>query len=178
MDISPQALNKGRNTAAARVKAPSKDMRYYYTLILNKWYLLAIGLLIGAGTFYAKMRYSKNLYKVAGSVMIEDFSQKVVNNDVITQKLGFEKGIDNMEDRVRLLGSTELMERVVDSLRLNVAYIQEGHVMQHELFNDSPLKLQYWNTEGVAKDFTMKILHHDSLNFKLLKGEKDRKSVV
>ena len=173
MDISPQALNgKSRNTAA-RVKAPSKDMRYYYTLILNKWYLLAIGLLIGAGIFYTKMRYSKNLYKVAGSVMIEDFSQKVVNNDVITEKLGFEKGIDNMEDRVRLLGSTELMERVVDSLRLNVAYVQEGHVMKRELFNDSPLKLQYWNTEGVPKDFQLKILHHDSLNFKLFKSEKD-----
>ena len=174
MDVSPHSLNgNGRSNASARVKAPSKDMRYYYTIILNKWYLLAIGLLIGAGIFYTKMRYSNNVYKVAGSVMIEDANQKVVTNDVITQKLGFEKGIDNMEDRVRLLGSTELMERVVDSLRLNVAYIQEGHVMKHELFYDSPLKLQYWNTEGVPKDFKLKILHHDSLNFKLFKSEND-----
>lgn len=174
MDLSPQSRNgNGRNAAAARVKAPSKDMRYYYTLILNKWYLLAIGLLIGAGIFYTKMRYSKNVYRMAGSVMIEDANQKVVTNDVITEKLGFEKGIDNMEDRVRLLGSTELMERVVDSLRLNVAYVQEGHVMKTELFSDSPLRLQYWNTEGVPKSFDVRILHHDSLNFKVIKGEND-----
>ena len=177
MNASPQSLNgNGRNTSA-RVKAPSKDMRYYYTLILNKWYLLVIGLLIGAGIFYTKMRYSKNVYRVAGSVMIEDANQKAVTNDVITEKLGFEKGIDNMEDRVRLLGSTELMERVVDSLRLNVSYIQEGHVMHHELFNDSPLKLQYWNTEGVPKDFQLKILHQDSLNFKVYKSENDLETV-
>ncbi len=178
-DISPQVFstngtsNGSSNNSFARASASSKDLRYYYFIILNKWYLLALGVLIGASVFYVKMRYSKNLYRIAGSVLIEDTNQKTVTNDAITEKLGFEKEISNMEDRVRLLGSTELMERVVDSLRLNVAYIQEGRVMKNELFNASPLRLQYWNTEGVDKNFQLKIQHHDPLNFKLLKSEND-----
>jgi tyrosine-protein kinase Etk/Wzc len=172
-DLTPQFFSNKGNGASNRVKAPSKDMRYYYSILLNKWYLLALGVLIGAGVFYTKMRYSKNVYKIAGSVLIESSKRDGVNNDVITEKLGFETGVDNMEDRIRLLGSTELMERVVDSLHLNVAYVQEGHVMKNELYNDSPLKLQYWNTEGAAKSFQFKILHHDDTHFKLIKSENE-----
>lgn len=165
--------SNGSGNAFARSSASAKDLRYYYFIIINKWYLLALGALIGASIFYVKMRYSKNLYRISGSVLIEDTNQKTVTNDVITEKLGFDKEISNMEDRVRLLGSTELMERVVDSLRLNVAYIQEGRVMKNELFNTSPLRLQHWNTEGVDKNFQFRIQHHDPLNFKLLKSEND-----
>jgi tyrosine-protein kinase Etk/Wzc len=159
------------NGMSLKSKGASKDMMYYYSIALNKWYLFVIGLIIGGGLFYTKMRYTKNIYKVAGSVMIEDINQKTVTNEVITEKLGFDKEVSNVEDRMRLLGSTELMERVVDSLRLNVAYVQEGRMMTHELFNESPLKLQYWNTEGVSKSFQLHIVHHDSLHFKLLKNE-------
>jgi tyrosine-protein kinase Etk/Wzc len=167
---SPTQANN-LNPMSSKSKGSSKDLMYYYTIILNKWYLFALGLIIGAGLFYAKMRYTKNIYKVAGSVMIEELNQKTVTNDVITAKLGFDKEISNVEDRMRLLGSTELMERVVDSLKLNVAYVQEGRVMTNELFNESPLKLQYWNTEGVSKSFQLRILHHDSTHFKLVKNE-------
>jgi tyrosine-protein kinase Etk/Wzc len=168
-NVSPQLLRNAQGTPI-KAKAPSKDMLYYYSILLNHWYLLVLGLMLGSGLFYAKMRYTKNLYKISGSVLIEDTNQKTVTNEAITQKLGFDKEISNIEDRIRLLGSTEMMERVVDSLRLNVTYIQEGHVMKNELFNESPLRLQYWNTEGSEKDFELKVLHHDSLNFKLLKG--------
>ncbi len=171
-DYSPQFHNNNGNSSAYKPKLPSKDMRYYTSLILNKWYLLLLGALIGAGVFYTKMRYSKNLYKIAGSVYIEDNTSKSITNDAITEKLGFEKEAGNMEDKLRLLGSAELMERVVDSLRLNVSYIQEGHVKTNELFNESPLRLQYWNTEGVGKSFQLKILHHDSTHFILYKSEK------
>lgn len=167
---STQTVNN-QNGMSLKSKGASKDMMYYYSLALNKWYLFVIGLIIGGGLFYTKMRYTKNIYKVSGSVMIEDINQKTVTNEVITQKLGFDKEVSNVEDRMRLLGSTELMERVVDSLRLNVAYVQEGRVMTHELFNESPLKLQYWNTEGVSKSFQLRILPHDSTHFKLLKNE-------
>jgi tyrosine-protein kinase Etk/Wzc len=173
-DISPQFSNtNGGNSGFFKPQTASKDMRYYAALMLNKWYLLVIGAAIGASVFYVKMRYSKNLYRIAGSVLIEDTNQKTVTNDAITEKLGFEKEISNMEDRIRLLGSTELMERVVDSLRLNVAYVQEGRVMRNELYADSPLRLQYWNTEGLDKNFQVKIQHHDPQHFKLIKGEND-----
>jgi tyrosine-protein kinase Etk/Wzc len=171
MAAFPTTQANNLNPMSLKSKGSSKDLMYYYTIMLNKWYLFALGLIIGGGVFYTKLRYTKNVYRIAGSVMIEDINQKTVTNDVITTKLGFDKEVSNVEDRMRLLGSTELMERVVDSLKLNVAYVQEGRVMTNELYNESPLRLQYWNTEGVSKSFQVRILHHDSTHFKLLKNE-------
>lgn len=172
-NISPPISTNNSNSVSLKPKGASKDLLYYYSLLLNNWYLLVLGLMVAAGLYFVKMRYTKPVYRVAGSVMIEDLNQKTVTNDVITEKLGFTKEVSNVEDRIRLLSSTELMERVVDSLRLNVAYVQEGHIIRNELFNQSPLRLQYWNTEGVEKSFQLKILHHDSANFKLFKSESE-----
>ena len=74
-----------------------------------------------------------------------------------------------MEDRIKILGSTEMMRRIVDSIGLNVTYTQEGHVMAHELFDDSPVKLLFWNTQGVDKNFQIKIKSFDSLRFRLFR---------
>ncbi len=153
------------------IESSSKDFLYYYSLLLNNWYWLALGLIIGVSLFYFNIRYSKNLYKISGSVLIEDTEQNSVSKEAITKELGFGQGESNMEDRIRILGSPELMIRVVDSLGLNVTYIQEGHVKSSELFGDSPIKLLYWNTEGAEKSFQLKIKHYDSLRFTLYRTE-------
>ena len=149
----------------------SKDFLYYYSLLLNNWYWLAIGLAIGVSLFYFNIRYSKNVYRITGSVLIEDAGKNSVSKEAITKELGFGKEESNMEDRIRILGSPELMIRVVDSLGLNVTYVQEGHVKSSELFGNSPVKLLHWNTEGAEKSFNIKIKHYDSLRFTLYRTE-------
>lgn len=149
----------------------AKDFLYYYSLLLNNWYWLALGLIIGVSLFYFKIRYSQNVYKISGSVLIEDEDKSTVSKEAITKEFGIGQGESNMEDRIRILGSPELMIRVVDSLGLNVTYVQEGHVKSSELFGDSPVKLLYWNTEGAEKSFQIKIKHYDSLRFTLYRTE-------
>ncbi len=153
------------------LESSSKDYLYYYSLLLNNWYWLALGLIMGVSLFYFNIRYSKNVYKISGSVLIEDENKSSVSKEAITKELGFGKEESNMEDRIRILGSPELMIRVVDSLGLNVTYIQEGHVKNSELFGDSPVKLMYWNTEGSEKSFQLKIKYYDSLRFTLYRTE-------
>ena len=153
------------------MESSSKDFKYYYSLFLNNWYWLALGLSIGVSLFYFNIRYSKNVYKVAGSVLIEEADNNSVSKEAITKEFGFGKEESNMEDRIRILGSPELMARVVDSLGLNVTYIQEGHVKSSELYGDSPVRLLYWNTEGAEKSFQIKIRYYDSLRFTLYRTE-------
>lgn len=150
----------------------TKDFFYYYSILLNNWYWLALGLAVGVSLFYFKIRYSQNVYKIAGSVLIEDTEKSSISKEAITKELGFSKDEANMEDRIRILGSPELMARVVDSLGLNVSYIQEGHVKSSELYGgNSPLKLLYWNIEGAEKSFQIKVKHYDSLRFTLYRTE-------
>jgi tyrosine-protein kinase Etk/Wzc len=153
------------------IESSAKDFLYYYSLLLNNWYWLALGLTIGLSLFYYNIRYSKNVYKISGSVLIEDSGKNSVSKEAIIKEMGFDQEESNMEDRIRILGSPELMVRVVDSLGLNVTYIQEGHVKSFELFGNSPIKLLYWNTEGAEKSFQLKIKHYDSLSFTLYRTE-------
>ena len=149
------------------MKSESKDFMYYYSILLNNWYWLALGLLIGLSLFYFNIRYSTTLYKISGSVLIEDPNEKSFAKDAISMGMGLDKADANMEDRIRILGSTELMHRIVDSLAINVSYIKEGQFKSSELFDDSPLKLLYWNTEGSEKAFDLRVKHVDSSHFAL-----------
>ena len=160
-----------------RPKGESKDFLYYYSILLNKWYLLVLGLLIGVSFFYLNVRYAKNQYKISGSVLIEDTEKQSLTQEAISKQFGFDKEASNMEDRMRLLGSTEVMQRVVDSLGLNISYIEEGRIKTNELFNNSPLKLVYWNTEGASKSFQLRVQHFDSTRFVLIKSPKDRELI-
>jgi tyrosine-protein kinase Etk/Wzc len=150
----------------------TKDLMYYYSMLLNNWYWLALGLVIGLSLFYFNLRYSTTVYKIAGSVLIEDTNEKSLSKDMIAMGAIADKTDATMEDRIKILGSTELMNRIVDSLALNVSYIKEGTIKAYELFDDSPLKLLYWNTEGAAKSFQLRVKHYDSLRFALQRTEK------
>ncbi len=171
------AENPHNKPQIKHIESSSKDFIYYYSLLLNNWYWLALGLIIGVSLFYFNIRYSKNVYKISGSVLIEDTEQNSVSKEAITKELGFSHGESNMEDRIRILGSPELMARVVDSLGLNVTYTQEGHVKSTELYGDNPVKLLHWNTEGAEKSFQLKIKHYDSLRFTLYRTE-DQTEIV
>jgi tyrosine-protein kinase Etk/Wzc len=153
------------------MKRDTKDLMYYYSMVLNHWYWLALGLLVGVSLLYFNLRYSTILYKISGSVLIEDTEEKSLSKERIAMTAAVDKTEATMEDRIKILGSTELMNRIVDSLALNVSYIKEGNVKTYELFNDSPLKLLYWNTEGASKSFQLRIKHYDSLRFALYRIE-------
>ena len=85
-----------------------KDFKYYYSIMLNRWYWLALGLIAGLALFYFSIRYSTKQYKISGSVLIENTEEKSVSKEALTRELGFDKGESNMEDRIRVLGSTEI----------------------------------------------------------------------
>ncbi len=174
---SQQGSEYSLNNSPIHHKGESKDFLYYYSILLNHWYLLLLGLIIGLSLFFLNIRYAKNQYKISGSVLIEDTEKQSLSQEAISKQFGFDKEAGNMEDKIRLLGSTEVMHRVVDSLGLNIAYIEEGRVKTNELFNNSPLKLIYWNTEGVSKSFQLKVQHYDSTRFALIKSPKERELI-
>ncbi len=151
----------------------SKDWHYYYSVILNNWYWVALGLAAGLAAFYINLRYSKTTYLVGGSVLIEDVEQKPLTKEAVLDDLGSQtaKTPPAVEDRMRILGSTELMARIVDSLDLNVHYSQEGKVKETEVWGDVPLQLLYWNTEGAEKAFTLKVRHYDATRFLLYRDD-------
>ena len=176
-DYTQHGSDYAKNHGPIRPISESKDFRYYYSILLNRWYWLALGSIVGFSLFYVNIRYAKNQYKISGSVLIEDPDKQSLSKEAISEQFGIAPQAPNMEDRVRLLGSTELMQRVVDSLALNVSYIEEGRVKTNELFGNSPLKLLYWNTEEASKSFQLEVQHYDSTRFTLIRSPQERELV-
>jgi tyrosine-protein kinase Etk/Wzc len=163
--------SNGASAASSSFPEDVKDVKYYFSLFLTKWYWLLLGLIAAGALCAVHLRYAQKQYKIAGSVLVEDFSQKEMSKDNLAQEFGYEKEDVNMEDRIRIIGSPELMVRVVDSLNLNVNYTQEGKIKSSTFFTKSPLRLLYWNTEGAAKAFDLKVRHYDSLRFTIYHDE-------
>ena len=76
-------------TKMRHVESRTKDFLYYYSMLLNNWYWLALGLIIGVSLFYFKLRYSQNVYKIGGSVLIEDAQKGSVSKEAITKQFGY-----------------------------------------------------------------------------------------
>ena len=168
---SQETVNRHR-PSTGYANSDSKDILYYYSIFLNRWYWVALGLVTGLVMFYLQLRYSKTTYSIGGSVMIEDTEQKSVSKEAMLELGGVAKADENLvEDRIRLLGSTELMNRIVDSLNLNITYSQKGKVKTTELYGDTPLELLYWNTEGAEKNFQLMVRHYDEKRFLLYRTE-------
>lgn len=164
---SPQHRRRANKGYA---KNDSKDMAYYYSIVLNNWYWVALGLVAGLMAFYVHLRYSKTTYNVAGSILIEDLEEKSISREAILDLKGDKEGA-SIEDRIRVLGSTELMSRIVDSLNLNVTYTVQGRVKASEIYGDVPLELLYWNTEGAEKNFQIKVKYYDAKRFLLYRTD-------
>ncbi|NJN33038.1 MAG: hypothetical protein HC817_01060 [Saprospiraceae bacterium] len=101
--------------------------------------LLSSALALG-GAWYS-LKYKKNLYEVAGALLIDDSYQRTIAHELISEQVGMEKTESNIDDQLMILRSSGLMRRVVDSLQLHISYIEKGKYKDQELFNDSPIKV-------------------------------------
>jgi len=55
------------------------DIRHYLFLFLKHWYWLALGLIIGLTIAWLQLRYATNIYRVKGTVLINQEEQRSIS---------------------------------------------------------------------------------------------------
>jgi tyrosine-protein kinase Etk/Wzc len=93
------------------MKKDTKDFMYYYILLLNNWYWLVLGLIVGVSSFYVNLRYSITLYKVSGSILIEDTQGKSLSKEIVAMGAGADQTDASTEYRIKILSSNECFLR-------------------------------------------------------------------
>ncbi len=158
-----------------------KNLTYYGRLFLKNWYVLLLSCLLALGGAWYSLKYKKNLYEVAGALLIDDSYQRTIAHDLISEQVGMQKVESNIDDQLMIMRSSGLMRRVVDSLQLHISYIQEGKYKDEEFFGNSPIKVfikDTQNTEpafrGVKKQIDFKVQYLDSERFTLIKSPEDK----
>lgn len=135
-------------------------------LCLHYWYLFVIALAIALGLAMLKNRKWLPSYYSQGTLVIKE-GGTYGGSSALMQGFGVEAGYKNVNNQVVMLGSYDLMCRVVDSLPfMNVEYITQGRFKTRNLYRNTPIVVEYTRVALEACDnmlWQVDIMNDDEL---------------
>ena len=137
-----------------------KYLRYWY------WFVIALVVSLCAAFFY--LQFTTPIYKVTASILIKDEKKGMGGGNEMLKELDLFNGNKIVENEMEVLKSRSLMEKVVDDLNLSVSYYEEGTYRDSELFQQSPVTINYTQLQDVAYDKPLYIKMVDNQHFELL----------
>lgn len=120
------------------------DIKYWLFKILGYWYYFVIvgGILLAAAHLY--LRYTEKTYRVQASLLINDDSRSTdLSTGIFTGGgRGRSSLYDNVDTKVALLNSYDIIRETLDSLNFQVSYFREGQVKTTEIYSDTPIEIK------------------------------------
>lgn len=111
---------------------------------LHYWYLFVIALVIALGLATLKNRRWIPTYYSQGTIVIKESGTYGGSASALMSGFGVDAGYKNVNNQMIMLGSYDLMCRVVDSLPfLDVEYITQGRFKTRQLYRQTPIKVEY-----------------------------------
>lgn len=128
----------------------SFNIMEWVTLFVSHWYLFAIGLVVALLLSYLQNRKWLPEYKTSGTVIIDESRSTMNSAQVLMQGFGIQESYRNVSNQVIMIGSNDLLGRVVDSLpNLQLEYISKGRFKTRNLYDWAPFVIQ---TDYVSPD--------------------------
>jgi len=131
-----------------------KYIRFWPWFVLTAIFSLCSAFLI--------LRYSDTIYNTQAKIkIIDDQEAKSVELDIASF---FKNSVINLENEMALFTSYRLLEKVVESLDLNVSYYQTGTINTQQNFN-APFKVNYNSSEAQKKilEFSIEVTNNGYL---------------
>jgi len=121
----------------------SFDVMEWVSYFLHFWYLFVIGVILSLGLAYLDNRSWLPTFQTAGTVMIEEYRGVSSGSQALMQGFGVETGYRNVNNQVIMLGSYDLVCKVVDSLpSVKVDFISKGSFKTRNLYKTAPISIQ------------------------------------
>ncbi|MBO7458632.1 MAG: polysaccharide biosynthesis tyrosine autokinase [Paludibacteraceae bacterium] len=116
----------------------------WFFTFLHYWYLFVIAVAIAFGLAMLKNRRWIPTYYSQGTIVIKESGTYGGSASALMSGFGVDAGYKNVNNQMIMLGSYDLMSRVVDSLPiLNVEYITQGRFKTRYLYRQSPISVEY-----------------------------------
>lgn len=137
------------------------DIMEWVSYFLHHWYLFVIGIILSLGLAYLENRSFLPTFESAGKVMIEENRSVGNGSQALMQGFGIQSGYKNISNQLIMLGSNDLVKKVVDSIPfLNVDYISKGSFKTRNLYRTSPIIIQSDYISPEAYNLVFKINLH------------------
>jgi len=116
------------------------DIMEWVSYFLNNWYLFVIGIILSLGLAYLDNRTWLPTFQTEGRVLIDENHSNPNSSQALMQGFGIQSGYKNVKNQVIMLGSNDLVSKVVDSLPfLKVDYISKGSFKTRNLYRTTPI---------------------------------------
>jgi len=135
-----------------------------------RWFVLSVFLTLICAVLYLK--FTAKSYNVSTKILIKDEK----SNDIATQLSAFsEMGLlgnskNNIENEVEILKSRTLISTTLDSLNLNIQYLDKSEIVSKDLYKGSPVRI-IWSSEDVEEQVTITLKNFHGNSFELSVNE-------
>src|SRR5688572_15854668 len=125
-----------------------KDLFFKYVRFLPVFLVSVAVCLLGA---YLYLRYTTPIYRVTGTLTFgTDEESRGKFDDIFLAK-----NVSNVQTEIEILKSQPLMERVVDSAKLQTNYFAVGKIKTLNIYNGSPFRLNILKLTDSFASFRM-----------------------
>ncbi len=136
-DLNP---NPSPSVAPSVAQENSIDLKVYLFKFLRYWYFFVISVLIALLVAWLVNRYTKPLYSVSTTVLLEQQSSPL---DISYDWWGWYPDLKMIENEKGVLLSHSLIQRVSKVLTFEVSYFGVGRILTSELYDNSPFTVVF-----------------------------------
>lgn len=142
-----------------------KKMMYKVAVMLP-WVIICVIIAYIAALLY--LRYTPSKHQVLANILIVKKEEEANLDYVVLKELGVAQPFNDVFNQMDILKASTLLERVVDSLQLNIRIRQEGRVTKQQIYGDEiPFELNVVQTNPKAAKNSLYRLNLDRDGFEL-----------
>lgn len=130
-----------------------KDIFFKYIRFLPVFILSLALALFGA---YLYLRYATPIYRAQGTLLIKSEGQSSGSDPRLNQ-LFLRDNTENIQNEIEVLRSRPLMQRIVDSLNLQVSYNAVGKIKSPNIYKEGPFLLDILKIKDPTASFALNI---------------------
>ena len=144
-----------------------------------KWFLLSVVICLIAAFLY--LRYSTPIYEATTAILVKDEKKGGMLSELSAfSDLGIGVGsVNNVDNEIEILRSRTIVESTVKRLNLNINLVVEGSVVDRDIYQDSPIRVNFISKTLLFNDANL-ILRYNAVtdNTFELTNEIDNENII
>ncbi|RME07694.1 MAG: polysaccharide biosynthesis tyrosine autokinase [Bacteroidetes bacterium] len=144
---------------------------------IRNWYWYIPAVLIAVAIAHLMYMQSPRVWSVTGSIVVQEEKQNAAQlpEEAMMTGLPFNNR-GSLNRQMQELRSRSLMEKVIDSLDIDIVYWKEGRFRDEELYKTSPILLSKVADRRAADNLSLRVQALDDTKFELI-DEEDEKAL-
>lgn len=166
--MNPEAFRNG--TEFRPVPSDGIDFNKLRVILWNNILWIALIFIVVNAVAYLVVRYTKDLYESVSEIKLDvknDASELGIN----TFSVDNPQNTDLISGEIEILRSRLFLDKVLDSILLDISYFSRGEVLNHELFENKPYLITYNFDKGAVYNMPLFLEETGNESFVLRWGD-------